>query len=312
MPISSLLSADSPRLDGASDLHVRVLAESEATLPPIIVNKSTMRVIDGMHRLRAAALRGEDQIEVQFFDGDDVDAFVLAVGMNITHGLPLSLADRTAAAARIIGSRPEWSDRAIASMTGLSGKTVGSIRRRSTETQVSTRVGRDGRGRPLNTVEGRQMASQLMTDKPDASIREIASAAGISLGTAQDVRQRLRRGESSTLSKQHDDPEQPARRRHQGQPRRDERARRHDNKVVERTTAQDRTLILQDLQGDPSFRLTDAGRVLLHLLHALNIEEKDWDRLIDNVPEHCTPMVSDAARGCADVWQEFAAKLDGR
>ena len=70
-----------------------------------------MRVIDGTHRLRAALLRGVDVIDVLYFDGPDADAFVLAVELNHTHGLPLSRADRTAAAERIIGSHPDWSDR---------------------------------------------------------------------------------------------------------------------------------------------------------------------------------------------------------
>lgn len=308
VPISSLVSSDSPRLAGENDGHAHALAESEATFPPIIVNRSTMRVIDGMHRLRAAVLRGEDEIETQFFAGDEVDSFVLAVERNIAHGLPLSLADRTAAAARIISSRPQWSDRAIASTTGLAAKTVGSIRRRSTEgySQLNSRVGRDGRIRPSNTVEGRRIASQLMTDKPDVSLREIASVAGISLGTAHDVRKRLHRGESPTLSKQRDGDQR------NGQPKHDKPANRRDSKTVRRTTIKDRALILQNLKRDPSLRLADAGRVLIRLLHVLTIDTKEWDRLIDNMPAHCAPMVSDAARACADVWQEFAEQLERR
>lgn len=308
VPIGSLLPSDSPRLGGENDGHARALAESEATFPPIIVNRSTMRVIDGMHRLRAAVLRGEDEIEVQFFDGDEADAFVLAVEANIAHGLPLSLADRTAAATRIISSRPQWSDRAVASATGVAAKTVGSIRRRSTDDdpQLNSRVGRDGRVRPPNAAEGRMIARQLMTDKPDAPLREIANAAGISLGTAHDVRKRLRRDESPALSEQRTDGQQ------RGQLKRDAPASQHDSKIVRRTTAEDRALVLQNLRTDPSLRLADAGRVLLGLLHALPIDTKEWDRLIDNVPAHCTPLVSDAARACADAWQEFAEQLERR
>src|SRR5438128_1449366 len=80
--ISSLLPADSPRLAGEDTEHARTLAETGEDLPPILVHRPTMRIIDGMHRLRAAVLRGESQIEVYFFDGNTDAAFVLAVESN--------------------------------------------------------------------------------------------------------------------------------------------------------------------------------------------------------------------------------------
>jgi hypothetical protein len=65
--IGSLRGADSPRLSGESLRHTRLLAHSDALLPPIIVHRETMRVIDGMHRVRAALLRGEQEIQVRFY-----------------------------------------------------------------------------------------------------------------------------------------------------------------------------------------------------------------------------------------------------
>src|SRR5436190_22914423 len=97
IPIGSLLPADSPRLEGERIDHVRALADATVDLPPILVHRPSMRVIDGMHRLRAAQLRGEETVEVQFFDGGEDLVFVAAVQANISHGLPLSLADRQAA-----------------------------------------------------------------------------------------------------------------------------------------------------------------------------------------------------------------------
>lgn len=95
VPISALLPADSPRLAGESAEHVRMLADSGAKFPPIIVHRPSMRVIDGMHRLRATTLRGCATIEVQFVDdGEGPELFVLAVAANIAHGLPLTSADR--------------------------------------------------------------------------------------------------------------------------------------------------------------------------------------------------------------------------
>lgn len=123
------------------------------------------------------------------------EVFRLAVSANVTHGLPLNKAERQAAAARIIRSHPQASDRSIAQTTGLAAKTVARIRRRSHVDETDRRVGQDGRVRPLNTADGRRIASRAITDRPDASLREIAQEAGISIGTVRNVRARLEAGE---------------------------------------------------------------------------------------------------------------------
>ncbi len=51
-----------------------------------------MCVIDGVQRVRAAESSTRDHPEAQFFDGDENDAFVLAVEANTANGLPLSVA----------------------------------------------------------------------------------------------------------------------------------------------------------------------------------------------------------------------------
>ncbi|MEV8057732.1 ParB/RepB/Spo0J family partition protein [Streptomyces antimycoticus] len=203
-PIAKLKSADSPRLLGLDNEHVKALATSDGPFPPIIVHRASMRVVGGMHRLRAAEIRGSEVMEVVFFDGDDESAFLRAVRENTAHGLRLSLADRTTAAARILYSRPHWSDRRIASVVGLSPTTVGAIRRRSTvqNEQSNARTGRDGRIRPLDNGPGRLIASKLLSEKPNASVREVARTAGISLSTAYDVYKRVRTGSSPLTPRQ--------------------------------------------------------------------------------------------------------------
>ncbi|WP_214110399.1 ParB/RepB/Spo0J family partition protein [Acrocarpospora catenulata] len=289
--IASLRPADSPRLSGEDADHLIRLAGLETSLPPILVHRQTMRVIDGMHRLRAAALRGQDTIEVRFFDGSEADAFVRAVQENVAHGLPLTLADRKAAAERIIASHPTLSDRAIAQCTGLAAKTVGGVRRRSSadSPQSNERLGVDGRLRPLDGGEGRRRASEVIAARPDASIREIAAAAGVSLGTAHDVRARILRGA---------DPERP--KPPAGRP------------PKERTDPTDRPAILQTLRKDPSLRLTDPGRELLRLLHSRAIAVGDWRDLVDAVPAHCMDSVARLARDCAEAWGQFATELQRR
>ena len=119
--VSALREGDSPRLHGHDEAHVARLAEVEDPLPPILVDRATMQVIDGAHRLSVARLKNQATVDVIFFEGSPADAFLVAVKANVAHGLPLSLADRKAAAERIIRSHSHMSDRAIAKVSGLDG-----------------------------------------------------------------------------------------------------------------------------------------------------------------------------------------------
>jgi Predicted transcriptional regulators len=180
VPIRLLTGVSSPRTTGADDRHVRALAELDVPLPPVVVHRPTKRVLDGVHRIRAAELRGESDVEVRYFDGGEEEAFLLAVQLNSVHGKPLSVDDRTAAARRIIASHPHWSDRRIASVTCLSAKTVAVLRGCSTGDgpQSNKRVGLDGRARPLRPAEGRLHAGELLAQDPNLSLRELARRAG--------------------------------------------------------------------------------------------------------------------------------------
>ncbi|MET7737595.1 ParB/RepB/Spo0J family partition protein [Streptomyces sp. NPDC005402] len=265
-----------------------------------------MRVIDGAHRLRAAMLRGESEIQVRFFDGNEADAFVLAVEANIKHGLPLSRADRRAAAERIIASHPHWSDRAIASATGLAAKTVGATRRRATGEvpQLRARVGRDGRTRPLDAADGRRRATALIRENPAASMRQIAAAAQVSQGTARDVRDRLARGE---------DPVAPQRRR-ASQPKQQQfkgGGRPSDRQFTALASSpENRALLLERLKQDPSLRFTETGRTLIRLLDLNSIGPHEWGRLVDTAPAHCRDIIAELIRACAEMWQELASRFD--
>lgn len=306
VPTSSLLPSHSPRIAGEDERHVEALAESDAPLPPIVVHRSTMRVVDGMHRLRAAALRSQERIAVQFFEGNEEDAFVLAVELNSAHGLPLSRADRACAAARIIASHPQWSDRRIAAVTGLAASSVAAMRPRSTEKseQLTKRVGRDGRSRPLNPAEGRIRASRLLAAKPGSTLKEVAEESGVSLATAKDVRDRVRAGK---------DPLPPrlrsAARTQPGPTGIDERPADPSHALLH-TSPPDLDFVLRQIAKDPSMR-TDAGRCLAQLLrtHAL-VDESKWCRLAAGVPGHRAAAVAQAARVCAEQWLRLAREVE--
>lgn len=195
--ISALGPADSPRLSGEDLNHVRLLAQSGATLPPILVHRPTMRVIDGMHRLRAARLRGESHIEVTYYDGDEAGAFIEAVRANTTHGLPLTLADRRAAALRILTANPELSDRSVAGLTGLSPKTVGAARRSAGAqlTGPAYRLGQDGRWRPSRSLPPPQYVTPRPADPPSPKAPAPASTTTDRAATA--ARKRPKNGKDA-------------------------------------------------------------------------------------------------------------------
>lgn len=305
--VDSLLVADSPRVSGENPEHVQALAAAQTPIPPIIVHQATMRVIDGVHRVRAARLRGEDKIAAYFFRGDEADAFVLAVKSNVTHGLPLMLADRKAAAVRIIGTHPQWSDRMIAAVTGLAAGTVGEIRKRSEGApNGEARVGQDGRVRPINGSQGRVLASEIMTENPGLSLRQVAQEAGISPETARDVRNRLRRGEDPVPKRQGRERSS----RHGATPAK----RPEGTRSIERArpSAESRTAAIQRLRADPALRFTETGRTLLRLLQIYMIRNEEWERVSENVPPHCSGTVVHLARECAQIWQEFADRIERR
>ncbi len=351
VPVLALRPADSPRLNGEDKSHIVRLAETETSLPPILVDRRTMRVIDGMHRLMAASLLGRETIDVIFFDGNETDVFLRAVQENITHGLPLSQADRRAAAERIITSHPHLSDRAIGHSAGLAAKTVAAIRKSSSDEipQSNARVGRDGKVRPLDSGAGRRRAAELLAQQPDASLRDVARAAGISPATVLDVRKRLERGESPV-------PGKPANavlngasgnsansgngaggnsaggngaggNRAGGNRAGGNRAggngaggngARGEGASVRAihfsswAAAPDPAAAVEKLLRDPSLRNNERGKGMLRLLHVNAAGAEQLPDAAATVPPHCVDIVVKLARQYATMWQDFARELDGR
>ncbi|MGW3572434.1 hypothetical protein ACWDSL_52820 [Streptomyces sp. NPDC000941] len=279
-------------------------------LPPILVHWPSMKVVDGAHRLLAAHLRDQQAIEVRYVEGDPESVFVAAVKANSAHGLPLTLADRTAAAARIVCSYPAWSNRVIAGITALAASTVGAIREReSAGEQLGSRVGRDGRVRPLSTAAARQLAGTLLTEQPGASLREIATAVGLAPATVRDVRERMKRGQGPV----------PAKELAKATGGRGTTAAVTGKVVASRRlpgwdgrdVAQP-LQIVERLRRDPSLRFNEARRELLRWLgsHATGIAE--WQGFAKQVPPHATVAVAAFARACARNWISFAEELERR
>ncbi|MFI6561174.1 ParB N-terminal domain-containing protein [Streptomyces sp. NPDC050534] len=348
MPISRIVVAGSLRTGGEDPQHINALAEVCSELPPIVIHRKTMTVIDGVHRLRAVENSGATHIRAVLFNGDEREAFVLAVKLNSNHGLPLSLADRKAAALHMLADFPEWSNRRLAGVVGLSDKTIAALRQRSGAElphPTAVRVGRDGVAYPLTAAEGRSRAQLYLAAHPDASAREVARAAGISLTTAKDARKQARAlpGEPSTTVRPDDGPVPEDGTRHRadsgavpedgtghraigpgsgsgtgavpddasardggaGRPAIVKRPRAHQ-------ACQDLSLAVRRLRADPSLRFTEVGRKLLRTLDTSATQPHDWAAMANSLPMHCAPLIAELARHHAESWQLLAESLTER
>jgi ParB-like chromosome segregation protein Spo0J len=305
--IDQLVLEGSPRAAGEDPNHTRTLAEVTDELPPITVHRATMQVIDGMHRVRAALLNGKSVINARLVECDERTAFVLAVKANVTHGLPLSPMDRKVAAASIIGSHPEWSDRTVAASTGLSDKTVATIRTSATAElpQSNSRLGRDGRMRPLNSASRRRQAAEMLADRPDAGLREVARATGLSPATVRDVRKRTNRGEDPV-------PERYRASEDQALSAEVRPIRKPVSQLRQLDDPVDRQALMTKLMNDPSMRFSEAGKYTLRWLYQYSVDERSCQTLSESVPQHWAELVADLARSCALAWAGLAEQLEER
>jgi ParB-like chromosome segregation protein Spo0J len=331
LPLDSFGPGFFLRSTGINDAHARMLAEAACfrDLPPILVQRDSLRVIDGTHRLEAAKARGERFIRARVINCADNAAYILAVKANTLHGLPLSRADRAASARRILGWHPDWSDCAIGITTGLSAKTVARIRRESADeiTQFAKRLGRDGKRRPVTALEGRKRAAEYIAARPEASLREVARETDVSLGTVQDVRARMRRGLDPVTASLGDRRLAPVQR-----PAVRPAASRRPAPGLAGPPA-DRTPVLPGigprhgehptrppmwpqlapkLAGDPRLRYTEGGRALLRWMTAHMMNTGQWQQYADSVPSHWLDDISALAEQASEEWRSFAEHLRSR
>lgn len=319
LPIGRLDLSGSPRLGGIEERHVSALAQlAPSALPPVLVHRPSLRVIDGVHRVHAAVLRGEATITAELVECDEGEVFVLAVQANSRHGLPLSLEDRRAAGRSILERHPHWSDRMIAKIVGLSPNTVGAIRRRQADAGAAGghRVGLDGRVHRLGPADTRRAVREALAGNPAVSVRELARAVGISVGWAHALRRELLDGTFSeavpaegTPVETHADADTPV-----GADAGADAAARQ-RQAAGRAPLGSRPVpgsLVRMLAADPSLRLNEQGRGLLRLLVVQAIDPAQWSNLVDVVPAHRADAVIELAEGFAKTWSRFADELKRR
>ncbi|MEV6927334.1 ParB/RepB/Spo0J family partition protein [Dactylosporangium sp. NPDC051485] len=312
LPVVDLDDGDSPRVNGIDERHAELLAASGAALPPIVVDRRTRRIVDGHHRLRAAVLRGQDHIDARLIDAPPDLLFMLAVRANITHGLPLSYADRRAAAVRIVRSHPHWSDRAIAQASGLSARTIATLR--DPAQPRGQRIGLDGRRRDGDVAERRVRAAEALQVNPAATLHEVAATVGLSPATVHDVRRRLEQRidvvPDGLRAAERPKPATPLR----------EPADWASRRTVPATAGAERQALLDGLKRDPTLRYTESGRALLRLFIAAtaaparcgDFAAEFAAKLRDEAPVECREAVARLAWAQAHDWLMLAEHLERR
>jgi ParB-like chromosome segregation protein Spo0J len=332
--LDSLVPGFFLRQNGTDAAHVRLLADAAgvAELPPIIVQQGSMRVVDGLHRLAAARLRGEERISARFIDCTDESAFILAVKSNIQHGMPLSRADRIAGAERLLAWHPDWSDRALAAVTGLGTRTIVALRSQEHDNSRSgaKRLGRDGKWRPVAGGEGRRRAAEYIMARPDASLREVARETDVSLGTVHDVRMRMRCGMDPTaVGRTRSAPAQAAAASEPGSTGSPaDRApvaaaasleifaagvasARASNAIPRKSAMQEAAwqAVLAKLANDPTLRYTEAGRTFLRWMTLHAVSAGEWKTFMEAIPPRWLREISFVANNFSNEWREFAREL---
>jgi len=114
-----------PRLTGTDSDVVDYYAEifEDVVWPPILVDRQTMKLIDGFHRVAAAKKAGKYTIAVQYVEGGEEDElFALAVKANMGHGVHLNKEERYKAIHKL--QRMGWTNEKITGYIGCSAVMV--------------------------------------------------------------------------------------------------------------------------------------------------------------------------------------------
>jgi transposase-like protein len=191
----------------------------------------------------------------------------------------------------VLSAHPEWADRRIGSLCGVSPRTVGRLRAQLVETSGSdriewaeVRIGRDGRARPTDPAARRERIVAELVERPDASLRDIARAVGVSPETVRSVR--------ATLL---DDP--------------DVRSASVPVILAEWRAAHDQT---RRWQPDHSFASREDACATADFLERTDVRECDLDGHAGAVPLSRVYEVSDEARRRAAFWSQLADRIEAR
>lgn len=291
--LASLPVGHAWRADGLNDARVAALAARYAHLPPVLVRRHDLLVVDGAHTVAAARRLGMQVAHVQWFEGTWAEATEAFVRRNsVVDALCLTADDRRALIHSTLRTEPTWSDRRIAQVCGVSPKMIARGRAGATSLEpihgAEKRLGRDGRARPVRAGAMRSSILQKLEQHPDASLRTIASALGVSPETVRSVR-RERQGCSEPTARV---------------------GSRQFGALVDEVLARPRPELPAPWRGDSAFSSTTEGETFVAWFESSNVV--DHPSRIDEVPLSRIYEIADEARRRAAFWSAFADSVEGR
>jgi hypothetical protein len=293
--LSSLPVGHAWRAAGLDDARVTALARRYPRLPPILVRGDDHLVVDGAHTVAAARRLGMHVAYVRWFDGSWAEAAETFVLRNGTDGMPLTSEDRRSLMSSLLGAQPSWSDRRIAQVCGGSPKLVARLRRDLTGKRqphsVEKRVGRDGRARPVRGGAMRERIVDMLERRPDASLRTVATALGVSPETVRSVRKELARPSPPSVD-------------------RSEPHRVRETSIDDLLEYRRRREVPAPWRADSAFSSTRSGTEFVEWFEATAIREEQGR--IEEVPLSRVYEIADEARRRAAFWTGFADSLEAR
>lgn len=156
MPLSALtLDPDfqsRAELNHATVEQYRVRIEQRDIFPPLVAFEfdGKQKLVSGFHTYAALLQAGISEFLVQVRQGSRADAIACSIAANLTHGRPLTNADKRRCVQLELQQHPDLSDHAIAERVKVSQPFVGSVRRQlKTVVSSGQRIGRDGKRRRL-------------------------------------------------------------------------------------------------------------------------------------------------------------------
>lgn len=290
--LATLMIGRSFREGGIRDDHVVALMADPGRWAPIVVARSDSTVVDGCHRVLAGRRLGLEEIPAIMFDGDEHEVFIEFVRLNLHGGLGLTHSERQAAVRQILRWNPDWADRRIGKLCGISPNTVAQARIRVMETfdgdhsRLHVRVGRDGRARPLDAAAQRAKILEALMERPNDSLRAIAGRIGVSPETVRRVRSALVKPASI------------------------ESITSHPTRTVDFLLAERRTQ--PQWRADLAFSSCEDGAVTAAFMERTAVSEADLGGHVLAVPLSRVYEVADEARHRAAFWSRLADCVEGR
>ncbi len=173
-----------PLRDRVDARHVEHLATVLEGCPPIVVSAEA-HLIDGEHRVHAARARGWDHLPATVVACPAEDLHLKAIELNTRASLALTRGERRAAVGLLLERHPDWADRRIAAVCGVSPSTVGAARQEVSGVQTGhlKRRGGDGKAYPAHPAARRRLAEDHLRLHPGATISELRAVTGASVGS---------------------------------------------------------------------------------------------------------------------------------